>query len=304
MMSSCKRCGDEIPTDEVEVKCYGQCCGFYHITCSGLSMSTYRKKSESEKRKWVCVNCRGVNKVLPTAVQEEDGEEEAQSIKYTTGRKIKLTLEGKIDLLLAQQTSMSEQLEKVNDRLEEYRTEINELKDEIKSRDLIIEKLNQGLNELQQQARSRFFEIHNAPQIDKETEGQLKDVIKKTVAAFDVLIDDDEIESFYRLPTRNPKKPRPIIVELFSRRRVQNVISNRRKQVYQKEALNLGADDEKIYINESLSKWNKELLFLTKKKASEKGFQYVWARNGKIYIRKKEGSEAIQITSLNQLNKI
>ena len=52
-----------------------------------------------------------------------------------------------------------------------------------------------------------------------------------------------------------------------------------------------------IYINEHLTSLNKQLFRDAKAKKRTLGYKYLWTRNGKIFIRKTDTSQAIAITS-------
>ncbi|KAG8269472.1 hypothetical protein J6590_106739, partial [Homalodisca vitripennis] len=58
-----------------------------------------------------------------------------------------------------------------------------------------------------------------------------------------------------------------------------------------------------VYVNEHLTPFNKDLLY-NAKKLKEQGWQYVWAREGKIFAKQKEDGKRIQVTSLEQISKL
>ncbi|CAH2097389.1 unnamed protein product [Euphydryas editha] len=59
-----------------------------------------------------------------------------------------------------------------------------------------------------------------------------------------------------------------------------------------------------VYVVEHLSPNNKALHAAARIKAKEMNYKYVWVRNGKIFVRKNEGAELIQIRNKNSLSKI
>lgn len=60
----------------------------------------------------------------------------------------------------------------------------------------------------------------------------------------------------------------------------------------------------KISMFEMLHKDIYELLLLTKSRAKLLSYKYTWVRNGKIFVRKAEGEERIQIISVNDLDRL
>ena len=55
------------------------------------------------------------------------------------------------------------------------------------------------------------------------------------------------------------------------------------------------------FINESLTKMNKELFKKVRKQCKDKNFQYVWTKNGNILVRKNGESSIKRITSEDEL---
>ena len=55
------------------------------------------------------------------------------------------------------------------------------------------------------------------------------------------------------------------------------------------------------FINESLTKMNKELFKKVQKQCKDKNFQYVWTKNGNILVRKDGESSIKRITNEDEL---
>ena len=62
--------------------------------------------------------------------------------------------------------------------------------------------------------------------------------------------------------------------------------------------------DTFIFVNESLTPENKELMRETRNKAKEKSYKFVWTHKGGIRVRKTTNSQAIKIRSKKDLDKI
>lgn len=58
----------------------------------------------------------------------------------------------------------------------------------------------------------------------------------------------------------------------------------------------------KIYIKELLSNNNKKLLYETQKLKKSCNTEFVWAKNGSIFLRQNEHTKPIRITSLDHLS--
>lgn len=63
--------------------------------------------------------------------------------------------------------------------------------------------------------------------------------------------------------------------------------------------------NENIYINKNLAKRLKALYWKTKQLAKKKkAYKFVWTFNGKIYVRKGEGTAVIRIETDNDFTKL
>lgn len=96
----------------------------------------------------------------------------------------------------------------------------------------------------------------------------------------------DKIESMH---TKIP----PIIIRFNDR-------SERDKWVSKRTALK----DEHVYINENLTRLQRWLFWNTEDCAREMNYKYVWMKDGKIFVRKRDGAAAIRIDDESDLNKI
>lgn len=324
----CLRCKAEIPADAVVVNCYGNCKGIYHIHCSGLSLTTYRKRSDSDKKKWACVDCRKGSNSSIDKNQTED-EEDCAEVVHT---KAKLSLDEKMDLilsqlgekdekmdlilaqlvekdekmnqLLAQQIKANEELQKNNSLLEAYRQEIADLKADLQDRDNRLDELRDEVRVLQQEGKEKFVELQNIPMLEGENEVKLIKLAIDTFRSFGVELADSEVEDCYRIKFKTKATPGPVVVELASKRKVREILAKRKKEVHQSDIVEGQSEEVKVYINESLSKFNRELLFETRKKAAAKGFKYAWVKSGKVFLRKDETSAIIRVNSIMELGTI
>ena len=60
-------------------------------------------------------------------------------------------------------------------------------------------------------------------------------------------------------------------------------------------------DNGKVYLNESLTKMNRDLLRLTRLRCSEKGWKFAWTKNGVISLRENENTAPARIANLKEL---
>ena len=93
----------------------------------------------------------------------------------------------------------------------------------------------------------------------------------------------------------------------FTSRDVREKFYRARKVLKDITSPDLGfSEEDRIFINESLTQSNKEFFKDCLRIKKDEGFQFLWTSGGKIFMRKyqHEGSKVIQITDAKALHKI
>lgn len=161
--------------------------------------------------------------------------------------------------------------------------------------------------QLDQDARQNNIEIHCLPEHKQEnlvkTLVQLSNVVSYPLA-------EGEILSCARVQKLNASsnQPRAVICKLPSKIKRDNLLgavslynrSNPNNKLNTK-LLGYGDKQSPVYVSEHLTLANKSLHAATRIAAKEKKYKFVWVRNGKIFVRKEEGSATRVITSLDSL---
>lgn len=121
-----------------------------------------------------------------------------------------------------------------------------------------------------------------------------------------VSISSEDIVEVNRISpkSRQPGRPRNIIVKLKSRLLKDNIISGARKNRLTTKDLGLIGDVRPVYVNKHLTQHNKFLLKKCRETAKQKQYQYVWTKNGRIYVRRNDISPALQVTQESDILKI
>ena len=95
-----------------------------------------------------------------------------------------------------------------------------------------------------------------------------------------------------------------IIVKFASRRKRDEFLEKSKKEKFTWKKLDIEDDDEKkVFINESLTKLNKQILKQCKEELKDQ-FKWIWVKRGKIYIREKDNSKIMEIKSLEHISKL
>uniref|UniRef100_A0A8D8Y1M0 FP protein C-terminal domain-containing protein n=1 Tax=Cacopsylla melanoneura TaxID=428564 RepID=A0A8D8Y1M0_9HEMI len=193
---------------------------------------------------------------------------------------------GKIDEFLVEMKELREKqaaLEKEN----------YELRRQVKSMAIIIE-------DLDQYSRNRNIQIDNVPE---EQDEDLKEMVINVGKKLDVEIETKEIDAIHRLPTTRKESIKPIVVQFTTRQVRENIMSKRKTKITTRD-LKMAGEEKIVYINEHLTRNKKSIMFEARKLKNEKGYKFLWTRNGKIFIRKEERSHVIELRCIDDLEKI
>ena len=82
-------------------------------------------------------------------------------------------------------------------------------------------------------------------------------------------------------------------------------IYDARAKLHDVSTLDLGySDDNNIYISESLTEANRKLFKLCLKAKKDLRFDFIWTRNGRIFMRKDKEAPAVLIKSIDELQEL
>ena len=192
----------------------------------------------------------------------------------------------------------TENILKANIKLEKRNEELTEELKQVK-KELGISKKH--VDDLEQYGRRDCVEFNGIPQEQNE---DVENLVIKTGIMLDIHIDSKDIQACHRM---GKKQDAPIICTCLNRKTATAFLKakSQTKKSFKGEKLGLKEHpDCKIYINESLTKRNKELLYKVRMKKLEKNWKFVWSRNGTIYTRKDENSEFVRINDEKDILKM
>lgn len=171
---------------------------------------------------------------------------------------------------------------------------------QLKDRVALLEK---RLDDSEQVSRSNILEIQGIPPVPNEN---VLEIIKKVGSALDVQIGDEMVDTCYRVRKKDlTSKQTATIVVKFVRKAIKDEVMRMRrvKRTFSTRHLGL-ADDTPVYINESLSSGRRRLFAKARELKKSRGFKYLWIRDGKILMRKKENDPVIHINSVDDILKL
>lgn len=337
MSLTCGACLEPLPTDGKIMKC-SECFSQYHLgqRCSHIAESTFKTMGKPKRKIWVCGQCRETKKQLSfidtdseLVSQDDSGALSAQLVAVNKKLDLLYNLKESVDRLSelptnvegllsmkptvealketvgavqASITFLSEQYDAILTRVSSndnevklLRSEVSSLQTTVSEQALAIQQLQSSLNDKEQDTRQSNMEIHGilcSPHEDLFA--VLKDLsVKLNIPQCHA----GEILGVHRFRAR-PNSIPPILVQFVSTEAKQKWMSFRRKLGL------LSGDQQKIYFNENLTKANKELFWQARTKGKERGYSFVWVKNGIIFAKKAEGTAPVRISGAGDLDKI
>lgn len=206
---------------------------------------------------------------------------------------------------------MSRAFTKLAETMSNLASEVNELKEQNKKKDLCIQNMEKRVNMMEQQILSKNLEIKNVP----NEEISANDVIKIIAASVNVDVQDSDISNAYKKKKRDDtitiiefcslNKKRELLSKLRGHKVKGEIFNNTSKTNSNNSNNNLVNNTANyIYINDQLSAHNRQLLWIAKTKAKENGWKFVWFRNGHLLAKKNENSTAVLISNVCDLELI
>ena len=175
-----------------------------------------------------------------------------------------------------------------------------------------LNQLKKDLNEMEQYIRRECLEIRGVPTGEDE---DTNEIIRKIADLVDVDIDEDDISISHRLPipsskpgtNKRPESRDPPIIVRFVRREVRDELYKSRTKLRNKTTQDIGIERhraQKIFIAESLTRRNHQLLNLCLQKKRELNYKFLWTKYGKVLMRKDGSSPVISIATDKDLDKL
>lgn len=193
---------------------------------------------------------------------------------------------------------INEQYEQMKAKLEEKSNIVDQLKRENDNLKASVKDLTSRLNTVEVHMRENNIEINGIPENKSEN---LANVIVQLGNIIANPLKEDDIQHVTRVAqlNRNTEKPRSVIVKLRSARHRDAILAavaqfNKKNpnDKLNSHHLGIGGTSKPIYISEHLSPTNKALHAAARIKAKEMKYRFTWVRNGKIFVRKDEFSQA------------
>ena len=189
--------------------------------------------------------------------------------------------------------------------LEKTKKELNNTKKVLQDQEDETQNLWFSLDSLEQYTRKNSLEFHGIPEC---LYANAQDVVISVAKKIDVDIEEDDIEIVHKLQRKKGNKP---IIAKFCSHKTKAKIYRERSKLRNVKVSDIfphysPADESlnRIYINENLTTFRRDLLSKALKKRKEKILSSVWTLDGKIFAKTSSDEEPIKIQSEADLNNI
>ncbi|KAL0883697.1 hypothetical protein ABMA27_015817 [Loxostege sticticalis] len=329
----CAGCRIKIP-NRLFISCM-QCNSAYDLLCADIDERSFNSMPAESKASWKCLGCRNKlpkesNTNTPSrqalastssdcvvapksnCVTEETMVKMFQSFKLEMlemiERTVERVVERKILVVSKQIQEFQDSLSFLNDQVEETKNRLDDtvaLTEKLRSDNInlsaAVNDLTVRLNVTEQYLRESNIEINGIPEHRSEN---LPNCLAQLATVVNAPISDSDILHVTRVAKldKESKRPRTIIAKLRSPRVRDSLLAavyNFNKKNTDKKLcthhLGLAGAKNPVYVAEHLSPGNKALHAEARKRAKDLNYKFVWVRNGRIYVRKDETSQALQI---------
>lgn len=193
-----------------------------------------------------------------------------------------------------EQIEQCNKLKKQNDVLSEKNKEL----------ELRMTHLEEEHHKSEQWDRIQNVEILGIPERKSES---LTDVVLRLANHVGIKLEPKNIEFAHRVQAKRPVagRSRAIVVRLRDRAHKDALlVAVRRCRGVTTKDVGMDGEPRKIFVNEHLTRKYKHLFNCTKTKAKEANYKFIWTKNCRIYVRKREDAPFICISKDSDLNTI
>jgi Baculovirus FP protein len=308
-MVKCIQCDDDVLAMQESIKCKN-CKIVGHTDCL---LEIFNTQDKRKLKNWMCSECKN-KKDNPETSGEDTGDEVKDPNRYLMAQLAAMNKKlEKLDEISEVRKSVQfmstqyDQILKENQEqkklIEQLARDMTDLKISSSNKDEVISDLSNRVNELEQANLSMHIEIHNVEKLEGEKLESIIDIIAQKIDAPSV---KDSICDVYRKPvnmnnSRTANLP-PIIVVKFKSTEARGVWLNKIKS--DKITSGMINNNDKVFqvkCFEMLTPYYKNLLWKTRTAALDLGYKYIWAKNGKIFIKRAENVGTVRIQSENDV---
>lgn len=210
--------------------------------------------------------------------------------------------------------SMGERMSKLEERVDVIERQVatacvnEETLTTIRSLETAVSQLKTDLNDREQDLLLNDVDVAGIPEEDGES---VQHLVLSCAAKLGVQLDERDLVNCARIgggrqETQGmPLRPRVITLRLARRSiRDQLIKAARVRRSLTTEGLGLRSPPQPMYVNERLTRLNRQLFNQARELTRKAGWRFVWTREGRIYVRREHGSLACRIRNDGDLERV
>lgn len=203
-------------------------------------------------------------------------------------------------------------INKIAGRVDDLENRVDHNSEESKILRHEINNLNSTVNRLQQQTLATHIIIKGIPECESN-DAERRQIISSLLTTLNCTSLLDNITIAHRIGKKNngndQHSTRPILMQLNDVRSKKLLLSAKKKQkvACSQIVLNgtaIGTESHLIFFDENLTRLNSDLFRKARELRRSGTVKYAWTADGKVMVRKSEGSSAIVVDSDKQLDKL
>lgn len=278
-MVKCKKCNKvaSIAKDDI-IRCKGSCEAVFHKKC--VTRSTFRNEK--------CEDCVSLPGSQPSSPNLEEPNVALTLADMNRKMDVVYNMEKKLNELADLVDFLSEKYDKLLEFQKSGETKIKSLENVNAYLVKCNKSLEERVSELEEKEKEKKVEIAGLEKKENEVVAEVAALVAKKLQ-----LDAGQIEYAERVGREKPEaeKPLPVVITLRTKEARDNWIESRKKRLTNGDVYS-SQNNNRIYINENLTKYKRNLLWFTKNQL-KKTYKYIWVQDGKILIRKSDEEKKI-----------
>jgi len=193
--------------------------------------------------------------------------------------------------LSEQYDDMKKQLQSSQKEVKALRSENQDLHKRVQHLEQSASQAHEAVNNLEQYGRRECLEFQGLAWSQNENTDDLVIQVSKMLK---VDLNKKDISISHRLSECSDTNPRPTIIARFCSRRARDMLYSQRHRLKQH---NIAHPRERVFINESHTKINRQRFNVCLKYKKANRFKFIWTKNGTIFLRRDVNEPTIAIKS-------
>ena len=307
--AKCSTCKTNVTRVNSGVTCTS-CNNTFHWNCGNVNDKVIREISSGIVKQWKCSLCdkRKSQPIVASTKLTILPSNEATSTPRVNNEATEnsLTIQNINTVVNDMRSFFNEkflELEQITRVLNDYGHRINDMEDNCKTLTFNTQNLDVRVDNLEQATLSNNLEISGVPLNHPE---DLAGIVQKISIGISHPIEKTDWSNVYRQHRQTNQDKPPSIILVFNDRSKRNSFLSSAKKVRGLTTTKIGVagDESFIFVNEHLTKARKKLFYTAKAFRAANNYKYLWTNKGKIYLRKNDGCQAINVNFYTNFDKI